>query len=357
MIPKFNKIHNSFKLNNRHFSHQELKEVAYSYVKEGKPYEQAVGDFLIDWSDDKSFIMVKTSGSTGTPKTIKLDKQTMVNSAIATGDFFKLQPGNRALHCLPANFIAGKMMLVRAMILGLEIDIVEPTAQPVFDYEVPYDFCAMIPIQLSKTHTYINNIKLLITGGAVVSAKLKESIQTIETRIFETYGMTETVTHVALKKINRFSKGDPVNNMFKTLPNVTISKDNRDCLVIDAPSLSTSKITTNDIVKVYSNTEFEWLGRIDNVINSGGLKLFPEQIEAKLAPFIEGRFFIAALPDADLGEKVILVVEGDVYTNDESVFSKLDKHEIPRDTFLVSKFAETVSGKIQRPDTLQLLQY
>jgi O-succinylbenzoic acid--CoA ligase len=248
------------------------------------------------------------------------------------------------------------MMLVRAMILGLEIDIVAPTTQPVFDYEVPYDFCAMIPLQLAKTHTYLHNIKLLITGGAVVSEDLKQAIQSIDTRVFETYGMTETVTHVALKKINRFSKNDISSNIFKTLPNVIISNDSRDCLVIDAPSLSTSKIITNDVVKLHSKTEFEWLGRYDNVINSGGLKLYPEQIEAKLEPHIEQRFFIASQEDNLLGEKVILVIEGEAFTITSKVSKALEKYEVPKNVYLIDAFLETPSRKVQRKQTLKILQ-
>jgi O-succinylbenzoic acid--CoA ligase len=362
VTPEFDKIHHRFKLNNTHFNHNELKEVAYSYAKEGQPYEQVLGDFLIDWLNDRVYIEVKTSGSTGRPKTIKLQKQAMVNSAIATGDFFKLQPGDRALHCLPTNFIAGKMMLVRAMILGLEIDIVEPSSQPVFDYEVPYDFCAMIPLQLAKTHTYINNIKMLITGGASVNSHLKDKIKSIKTCVFETYGMTETVTHVAVKPINnaallqeRLTKSSG-NSYFKTLPNVTISKDKLDCLIIEAPGLSKSIIVTNDVVKLHSKTEFEWLGRYDHVINSGGLKLYPEQIETKLEPYIEPRFFIASQEDPLLGDKVILVIEGDAFNINSEVFKALQKHEVPKNIYFVAAFIETPSRKLQRQQTLKILQ-
>ncbi|WP_055444638.1 AMP-binding protein [Lacinutrix himadriensis] len=362
MIPTYNKIHNRFKLNSSSFLYEDLEEVAYSYVKEGLPFEKEIGDFLIDWLDDKDYVLAQTSGSTGKPKSIKLQKQAMVHSAIATGDFFNLQPGDTALHCLPSRYIAGKMMLVRAMILGLELDITEPTSQPVFDYEQHYDFCAMVPLQLQKVKAYCNNIKTLIVGGAAVSSSLKEAIQGIKTNVFETYGMTETITHIAVKKINNFKIETECHaelveaSHFKTLPNIHISQDERNCLVIEAPKLSETKIITNDVVKLHSETSFEWLGRYDNVVNSGGVKLFPEQIEAKLESKMSTRFFITKEKEETLGECIILVVESKSNTVDASVFSGLTKFEIPKKIYSVEKFIESANGKILRQQTLKSLK-
>ena len=359
MIPTYNKIHNRFKLNNSSFKKEDLKEVAYSHVKEGLPFERNIGDFLIDWLDDKDYILVQTSGSTGKPKTIKLQKQAMVHSAIATGDFFNLKPGDKALHCLPSKYIAGKMMFVRAMILGLELDITEPTSQPIFDYEKHYDFCAMVPLQLQKVKTYCNNIKTIIVGGTSVSSNLKHAIQDIKTNVFETYGMTETITHIALKKINNTSlRGtkQSVGHIFKILPNITISQDSRDCLVIDAPKLSEIKVITNDVVKLHSETSFEWFGRYDNVVNSGGIKLFPEQIEAKLTTKIKDRFFITREADETLGECIILIVESKTNTLESSLFSELEKFEIPRKIYSVEQFCESANGKILRNETLNIVK-
>ncbi|EPR70705.1 O-succinylbenzoic acid--CoA ligase [Winogradskyella psychrotolerans RS-3] len=179
MTPEYNKVHNRFKFNGLHFSHEDLKEVAYSLIKEGEAYEKVTGNFLIDWLNNKDFLYVTTSGSTGQPKEIKLMKQAMVNSAIATGNFFGLEPGDKALHCLPSHFIAGKMMFVRALVLGLEIDFVEPSAQPIFDYDKTYDFCAMVPIQLKHTINYIENIKSIIVGGSKVTKPLLEKLKTV----------------------------------------------------------------------------------------------------------------------------------------------------------------------------------
>lgn len=351
MTPTFDKIHFKFKLNSNYYGTEELKEVAYSLVKEGESYEKAMGDFLMDWLDSKEYINVRTSGSTGKPKIMKVSKQAMVNSAIATGNYFKMKPGQTALLCLPTHYIAGKMMLVRAMILGLELDFVEPSTRPVFDDDKSYDFCAMIPVQLQKTVSAISNIKTLIIGGAAISKPLEHAIQGLKTKIYATYGMTETVSHIAVKRIN----GKQKSEYFKVFPKVNISQDDRGCLVIEAPKVAPGKLVTNDVVKLHSNTEFELIGRIDNVINSGGVKLFPEQIEAKLADKIKERFFISSEPDPSLGEKLILILEAESNTLDSSVFSDLDKLEIPKTIYHIKKFKETATGKIQRNETLKAL--
>ncbi|RAJ16284.1 AMP-binding protein [Olleya aquimaris] len=358
MTPTFDKVHNRFKLNGNYFSFEDLKEVGYSLVKEGEPFEKDLGNFLLDWLDDKDVISVNTSGSTGQPKTIQLNKQAMVHSAIATGDFFKLQPGDSALHCLPTTYIAGKMMLVRAIVLGLELDVVEPTTNPIFDPEKHYDFCAMIPVQVLKTVHRINNIKTLIVGGAPVSYQLKDKLQGLKTKVFETYGMTETITHIAVKPLNASTVTSSAveRSHFQTLPNITISQNKKDCLVIEAPQLIASKIETNDIVKLHSNTSFQWLGRLDNVINSGGVKLFPEQIEAKLQSTINSRFFISSEKDNTFGEVAILVIEAESNTLKPDVFSKLTAIETPKNVYAISPFSETSSGKIDRNKTLARLK-
>lgn len=350
---QFNKIHNRFKLNGHHFSHKELKAVAYSFIKEGEPFEKEVGDFLMDWCNDSPTLRVQTSGSTGTPKTMELSKQAMVESALATGDFFELKPSDTALHCLPARYIAGKMMLVRAMILGWEIDLVEPASNVVFDTQKHYDFCAMVPMQVAESLDSLKNIKTVIIGGAPVSHQLKEKLKNHPVQFYETYGMTETITHIALKKLN----GNDASEVFKTLPNITVSTDDRNCLIIDAPRLSEDIITTNDVVNLHSKTAFEWLGRYDNVINSGGVKLHPEQIEKKLQNTIKQRFFITSKADEKLGQKAILIIEGSKTTNlPSTTFKALKPFEIPKETHFVDAFVETPTGKLQREKTFRLIK-
>src|SRR5690606_7512374 len=174
---------------------------------------------------------VRTSGSTGTPKVITLKKEHMANSALATGSFFKMGPGTKALQCLSADYIAGKMMLVRALALGWELDTVEPTSDPLQAISKHYDFVAMVPMQVQGSISNLNQINTLIIGGAALSPELKSDLAKVDTRFFETYGMTETITHIAIKEI---TKGLEDGN-FKALPDVFLSKDHRDCLVIEAP--------------------------------------------------------------------------------------------------------------------------
>ncbi|WP_396601213.1 AMP-binding protein [Algibacter sp. R77976] len=354
MTPNYRNVHLKFKLDNLSYKYDDLMEVAYSYVKEGLPYQYELGNFLLDWLDEKDYIIVKTSGSTGKPKNVKIKKQAMVNSAIATGDYFKLKPGDKILNCLPSNFIAGKMTIVRAIALGLELDMVQPAALPLIDYEKDYTFCAFTPMQLKNFAKYLKNIKTVIVGGGRVSQAIVDLIKDKKPNVYETYGMTETVSHIAVKKLNNFT-GEKEEEFFTTLPGIKVSKDDRGCLVINAPKLSDEEIITNDIVNVISDSSFEWLGRFDNVVNSGGIKLYPEQIESKLQDKIPGEFFIASREDDTLGDKLILVVEGEKRDIDNSIFSELDKYEKPKEIHFVTNFKETKSGKIHRNKTLEAL--
>jgi len=349
MRPTYDKIHLKFKINGISYNHTDLKEVGYSLVKEGNESEKAAGDFLLDWLDAKPKVKVKTSGSTGKQKTIWIKKQSMVNSALMTGDFFGLQPGDSALHCLPSTFIAGKMMLVRAMILGLELDIVQPTLNPAYDSQKIYDFGAMIPIQLKNSLSRIDNIKTLIIGGAAVSNSVKKDLLNSKSRVYEVYGMTETVSHIAIKPLN-FTKN--VDAPFKILRDVSIKTDDRNCLIINAPEITEEEVHTNDTVKLISETTFELIGRYDNMINSGGVKLFPEVIEKKLQDNIENRFFIASEKDEDLGEKVILILESENNDLDSTVFADLEKFEVPKKIYNIPEFVETETRKVKRQQTL-----
>ncbi|MGC1473113.1 MAG: AMP-binding protein [Psychroserpens sp.] len=350
MTPKFDKVHLKFKLNGSSFDYDDLKEVAYSLVKEGEVYEQVIGNFLLDWLDDRDYVLTKTSGSTGLPKSIRIKKQEMVNSSVMTGDFFGLEPGQKTLHCLPGQYIAGKMMLVRAMILGLELDLAPPTTIPSYDHYKAYDFCAMIPLQLKNSLNRLDHIKTLIVGGASVSSTLQASLQDVNATIFETYGMTETVSHIAVRQLNHI---DNKTSHFEILRDISIAKDDRGCLVVDAPQLSKNPVITNDVIDLVSKSEFDIIGRYDNMINSGGVKLFPELIEAKLQSKITQRFFIASEKDAALGEKVILIIESKTNDLEHSVFDSLDKFEVPKIIYNIPKFVETANGKIQRQKTYE----
>ncbi|MEO7978473.1 AMP-binding protein [Flavobacterium sp.] len=334
------KVHNYFKVNGHHLNGDELTVIACSLIKEGNPNEQAIGDFLLDWFDEKEYIEMKTSGTTGLPKLIRLQKLAMIQSALATGKFFDLKSGDKALLCLPVKFIAGKMMLVRSLILGLDLDIVEPCTMPLASNKIVYDFAAMVPLQVQNSIKTLEKVKKLIVGGAKMDAELEKKLLPLKTDVYETYGMTETITHIAARKVGE--------KFFTVLPNVKIIKDNRGCLVIDIPVISEEPIITNDLIELITENQFTFLGRIDNVINSGGVKLIPEQIEAKLIGKINSRFFVTGIPDSLLGEKLILVIEGEKQHFSADFFDVLDKYEKPKEIVFVPKFKENENGKLLR---------
>ena len=344
MIPTYHNVHNSFKLNGFHFNREHLLRVAYSFIKEGEEFEKPIGEFLLDWFDDRTYIDLQTSGTTGVPKTIRTSKQAMVESAIATGDFFNLRPGNKALQCLPVKYIAGKLMFVRAFILGLDMDFVAPSANPLENKsDVKYDFIAMVPLQAKNSLKELKNVKKLIIGGSMISKALEKELSKLPTKVYETYGMTETITHIAARELGE--------KVFTVLPDITISYDYRNCLVIHAPRISDDLIVTNDIVELTNEKQFKFIGRYDNIINSGGIKLIPEQIEEKLSGKIPARFFVTGKPDEKLGEKLVLVIEGDNQKIDEAVFDALDKYEKPKEVLFIPKFKQTENGKILRKET------
>ena len=313
------------------------------------PIWNDVNQFISEWYSPSNEMDLQTSGSTGKPKFISVKKKWMKNSAQLTGKTFGLKEADSALLCMPMKYVAGKMMVVRALELGLDLKVVEPSSSPLKNINNPIDFAAMVPLQLENSLNELDKVKILIVGGGQVSPQLVEKLQNISTQIYETYGMTETLTHVAIKPLN----GPGKSELFQALDGVHFEIDDKGCLVIHAPMLNPESIVTNDIVELVDKSSFQWLGRFDNVINSGGIKIIPEVVEAKLATVIlNRRFFIAGVADESLGEKVILVVE------EESVnitLESLEKYEKPKDIYFIPKFVETKSGKIHRQTTLSLI--
>ena len=310
-----------------------------------------VNQFISEWYSSDDEMIIQTSGSTGKPKSISVKKKCMRNSAQLTGKTFNLKEGDTALLCMPMKYIAGKMMVVRALELGLDLKVVEPSSNPLNGIKEIIDFSAMVPFQLENSLNQLNKIKTLIIGGGQVSPKLVEKLQIESTQVYETYGMTETLTHVAIKPLN----GPNISDLFRALDGIHFEKDDRGCLAIHASALNPVPIVTNDLVELIDENSFRWLGRFDNVINSGGIKIIPEVVEAKLLSIIpNNRFFINGESDESLGEKVVLVVEGNVI---EISFDSLEKFEKPKEIYFISEFLETESGKIRRGETLKIIQY
>ncbi len=311
-------------------------------------WEVAIYDFLAIWLDKSSTILVKTSGSTGLPKEIVVKKESMKQSAIATGIFLGLKRGDTALLCLPIEYIAGKMMLVRAEILGLKLICIKPTTA--IALKEPVDFAAITPMQINQSLESLKLIKTVIIGGSVLDLDTKQKIQKIKkTQFYETYGMTETVSHIAMKNINA------KEFFFTTLPNISISLDLKKCLVINAKFIDSKEIITNDLVEIIAKDKFILKGRIDNVINSGGIKISPEEVEQKLKEHIKSKFVVSSLLDKELGEKLVLIIEGEINIEVENklkeVFSLvLSKYEKPKEIFYTKKIPTTNNGKILRKE-------
>lgn len=317
-------------------------------------WEKEILLFMRDWFSDADFMTGHTSGSTGVPKEIRLLKADMLASAATTNDFFGISPGSNLLLCLSPSYIAGKMMIVRAILAGANLIAVKPSSSPLKGVGEVIDLAAMVPMQVQESlkqpdmAAKLAGVRQLIVGGAPVSTPLEVELSRLSVSSYATYGMTETVSHIALRKLN----GKP--DCYFALGDVWFETDGRGCLVVHAPHLRQQQFTTNDRVELVDSRHFKWVGRYDHVINSGGVKLSPEQIECKLADTIRERYFITSLPDERLGEKVVLVIEGNVWGDDaveclrEAMNRRLEPFEVPKQILFHTAFRETKSGKVIR---------
>lgn len=302
--------------------------------------------FIELWKDESDTIVAHTSGSTGIPKLIQLKKCDMELSAKATCDFFDIRAGDLLFLPLPIDYIAGKMMVVRAQVSGSDL-LLEPATN------MPLQSCpptrirlaAIVPSQIPGllSSEWVGMIDNLIVGGAPISPQNEELLKTAGVEAFATYGMTETASHVALRRIR--------DRHYKALPHIKFTTDERGCLVIESDLMSFGSLVTNDIVELIDDKTFSWLGRYDNVINSGGIKVLPENIEEKLAEFIPGRnYFITSRPSEKWGREVILVVEGKGLIDEQTIATtpNLLKAERPKEIIYIDKIKRTASGKIIR---------
>jgi O-succinylbenzoic acid--CoA ligase len=308
-------------------------------------------NFIQEWHDDSPYLKVKTSGSTGTPKTIVLNKKHMAISAKKTIDFFALQPNNKALLCLSLDTIGGKMMVVRAIIGKMQLVVVPVISNPLNACSEEIDFMACVPLQIeaivNEAPQKLKNIRHTIVGGGPVSDVLNESLIDNQICLYHTFGMTETISHIALRKIGW--NGTP---LFTALEGIHFSeKENR--LIVDYPALDIHQLQTNDVVRLVNSTCFEWIGRSDFTINSGGKKFNPYEIEQKLATAIFKPFFVHGLPDAKYGQIMVLFVESNepFVIAKKQLLSVVEKHAIPKYCIAVPEFVRTESGKINRLQT------
>lgn len=310
--------------------------------------------FLGEWFNDSPYLVGHTSGSTGVPKEIRLLKSDMRASARLTNGVLGIDATSTLLLCLSPSYIAGKMMIVRALEAGASLIVVEPSSTPLNGVQETVTMAAMVPMQVLATlrqkdgEQQLLAIKQLLVGGAPLDRATEHRLAQLPIKTYVTYGMTETVSHVALRRVG-------INDgCYEAIGDVTFATDNRGCLVIDAPQLSDRKFVTNDVVSLRDARHFVWQGRYDNVIMSGGLKYCAEVLEKKIAEVMHDRYYFTSSPDERLGERIVLVIESAPYEKEKeaqmlaSLTTLLSRYEIPREVRYCERFAVTSSGKVKR---------
>ena len=319
---------------------------------------RAAWEFCRAWRQGQETFTLRTSGSTGPPKPIVLTRSQMEASAHLTGRALGLRAGHRALVCLPSAYVAGTMMLVRGLVLGLELHLWPPAANPLRPLrpDDALDFAACVPLQLQTALDetpdrlpVLDHMRAVLLGGAPLPAGLEARLGAIRAAVYHTYGMTETVSHVALRRLN----GPERSDHFTALPGVTLGTDARGCLTVRAAVTRYQLLVTSDRIELLDERRFRWLGRADLVINSGGVKVQPEVVEAALETWLAAadagrRLFVAARADPRLGEAVTLYVEGSAPLPNgwqEALRNQLPPHHVPRAVQYVARFRQTATGK------------
>lgn len=323
-------------------------------------YLRQAWEFCVAWANGQKHFVLHTSGSTGAPKPITLTRAQMQASAAMTQAALGLKKGQTALVCLNINYIAGTMMLVRGMEIGLNMYIVPPSSNP-FEHlpdAIKPDFAAMVPLQLQtaldlQLHARLNVLQTLLIGGAAIGASLLPPLRALAVRVYSTYGMTETVSHVALQPLN----GSDASDAFRLLPGIEAATDERGCLRLCGAVSGNQWVQTNDLVQWTDKQHFRLLGRADNTINSGGVKIQLEKVE-RAVEAIWGRterFFVWWQPDERLGQQLILLVENlpdfDFESFKKQLAPLLSSYETPKKAYIVEKFAQTPTGKIDKRTT------
>ncbi|MEJ8756986.1 AMP-binding protein [Pontibacter sp. H259] len=358
-------------LNGKKFYYDEIADYSFRNSIPLDGYETKTLEFCRSWLNGIQEFPIQTSGSTGTPKTILLTRQQLEASARRTIKLLQLQPNDKALVCLNTEYIAGMMMLARGFIADLEMVIVDPVGNPLklAPTGIEFDFASFVPMQLQKilqdTPEFIprlNHMKGILLGGAPVNFNLQRLLQQLTVPVYHTYGMTETASHVALRLLN----GPDAADYYDVLDNITLGFDTRGCLTIRGDVTNNELIVTNDLVELLTPTRFRWIGRVDNTINSGGVKVQSEVVEVAVAEALSAldpmpRFFVTSQPDELLGESVVLILEGEPFTEEQEKELKsklkqlLKKFERPKKYYYCPAFTETATRKISKPRTMRKL--
>ncbi|MFT6881764.1 MAG: O-succinylbenzoic acid--CoA ligase [Marinoscillum sp.] len=314
--------------------------------------EKSVLRFAKDWLSSKEFIEMTTSGSTGTPKPIHLTRNQMQYSAGATlSTIDQERKFKSALLCIDPTFIGGKMLMVRAFTLNMDLTFCEPSELvDTIASGQQFDLVSLVPLQIEKlldvNPKMLEQFDTVLIGGAPMSNGLLDKLKLLsKTRFYQTYGMTETASHIALKRIDQNTRG------FKLIGDTQIKLDQRGCLAIIGTATNQEWVQTNDLANLITENEFEWIGRADNVINSGGIKVSPEIVESLLSDQLDCQYFIAGLTDERLGERVVLFVESVVDLDLD--YSVLPAYHAPKEIIKLAAFDYTKTGKINRNSTKQ----
>ena len=319
-------------------------------------------EFLSEWNNDSPFVHVQTSGSTGAPKPMLAEKRRMLASARITNDFLGLHEGDTALLCMSLDYIAGKMMVVRSMERGLKLFTVEPSGHPLNHCQsaiddCKIDFAAMVPMQVYNTlqvpeeRERLMGIRHLIIGGGAIDDALGAELKNFPNAVWSTYGMTETLSHIALRRLS----GPEASDWYTPFPSVQVSLSDEGCLVIDAPEVCPECLVTNDIAEI-STQGFRILGRKDNVICSGGIKIQIEEVERHLRPFLRAPYLISKRPDPKFGEVAVLLTENSVDEARQVCERVLPKYHLPRHYLHVDHLPLTETGKPARQQAARIAQ-
>jgi len=350
------KTYDQIKINGKVYSQRSIQNLTEDFPS---ALSQEVLEFLQIWFNKEKTITQQTSGSTGSPKIIKLQKKALVASAKITGNFFEFHKKMNSLLCLSPNFIAGKMMIVRALVWGMNLILGKTDSNPVKDLVEKIDFSAMIPMQLAnivqQNPEKLGLFKTIIIGGSAIPLTLQTQLLPFNTDFYHTYGMTETMSHIALRKLNGDTK-----TYFKPLPGIQLQQDKRSCLVIKAEALGIKRLITNDLVHLQADQSFRVLGRWDEVIISAGLKIHPQLVEQKLSQHLHKPFVVIGKAHETAGEIAVLVVEDQAVTSQIFAYWQLleqllEPAEIPRQLFFIASMPILASGKADRKSLQKII--
>lgn len=341
------------------YCHWEIEMVRMNLPVRDESFRGQVFSFLSEWFSPDLKISVHTSGSTGTPKELRVEKERMMESACLTCSFLGLQEGDSALLCMPLKYIAGKMVIVRALVAGLNLLPVTPSGHPLQGMTEAPVFAAMIPmqvynsLQVPEEKAMLQQIKHLIIGGGAVDTQLARQLKDFPNAVWSTYGMTETLSHIALRRLN----GPEASEWYTAFDGVTIRLSAEGTLAIHAPHVCEEELITNDIAEINDRKQFRILGRKDNTINSGGVKIQAEQVEIALKEHLSQPFLITSAPDEKFGEIVVLLVEGEISEDIERMCRQvLPTYWQPRRIISVFQIPLTETGKPDRAKAKALVK-